>query len=170
MAYCKTDQLRLGNIPLPANGSAERAVNQAADEIDAALGFKYVVPIRATGATERPVATLISNINIYLATGRLIEELTAAREDAQIHAYALGLVNEAHMALRSILNGEIILEGVEVVTTGDPATGGPVLYNKDETSNVEDFYDNISNPIAVGDAVWPLYLRGYPTGSAVYRG
>lgn len=161
----------MGNIPLPTTGAAERAVNQAADEIDAAIGFKYKTPVLATGANQRAVAMLMQNINIWLATGRLIQELTAAREEQQIHAYALGLVNEAMATIKMIVTGEIILEGVPPVSNTETPQNAPFILNVDDESNVEAFYDRIANPLAVaqGDA-WPYYLYGSPTGSAVYRG
>lgn len=165
MAYCKEDELRLGNIPLPTDGKAKRAVDQAADEIDAALGFMYKVPIRATGPKQRAVNNLLSNINIWLATGRLILELTASSQQTELHAYGQGMVNQALTVLRQILNSEIVLEGAEL-QGGGSSTGftGPIIINEDAESNVTAFYKELTTPLAETSGYPNHYLAHYYVG------
>jgi hypothetical protein len=156
VAYAKEDQLRLGNIPLPTNGSATRAVNLAADEIDAALGFKYKTPIRATGATCRPVELLMQQINIFLASGRLIAELLAGKEDLALNAFAKGMIDEAWKTLNAIIAGQIVLEGVPPANTDLIVSNAPIIDNEDDASGVTAFFDKFGSPNErVLQNVWP---------------
>lgn len=146
MAYSSPDQVLLGNIPLPAPDKVRNAVDRAADEIDGTIGFLYQTPIRSTGPHQRAVEALMGNLNNWLATGRLGMELTASTQRVEQHAYFAGLVRQAVVVLDKIVNGGIILEGVPVPGGGAPTTVGPMLYNKDDSSNVDDFYDKVTNP------------------------
>lgn len=149
MAYSGTDDLLLGNIPLPAADKAKRAVERAADEIDSFLGVKYRVPINPMGAQSRQVKSLLLTINNWLASGRLIEELTASSQTVEVHAYAQNLINQAISALRAIVAGEIMLPGCELVSpeTGMPVETGPLVVNVDESSPTQFHYDEITNPL-----------------------
>lgn len=149
MAYSAEGDLLLGNIPLPAGDKAERAVNRAADEMDSLLGVKYKVPINPVGAQSRQVKALLLTVNNWLASGRLIEELTASTQTVEIHAYAQNLINQALNTLRAILAGDIMLPGVELVTpeTGIPEGTGPMISNVDDSSPTQYHYDNITNPL-----------------------
>lgn len=146
MAYSTPDQLLLGNIPLPPGNKARNAVDRAADEIDATLGFLYQTPIRSTGPHQRAVDALMGNLNNWLATGRLGLELTASTQRTEEHAYFLGLVKQATATLRRIVDGEIILQGVLAPGGEVPSVSGPMIYNKDDSSNVDDFYDQVTQP------------------------
>lgn len=146
MAYSTPEQLLLGNIPLPAGNKPRNAVDRAADEIDAALGFLYQTPIKSTGPHQRAVDALMGNLNNWLATGRLGQELTASTQRVEEHSYFVGLVRQAQAVLNRIVAGDIVLEGVPVPGGGAQVAAGPAIYNKDTTSNVDDFYDNVSNP------------------------
>jgi phage gp36-like protein len=150
VAYSAVDDLLLGNIPLPPGDKAKRAVDRAADEIDAALGTRYVVPIRPLGQQQRQVLALMLTINNWLASGRLIEELTASSQTVELHAYARQLINEALKALSSILSGEIILPGVPPVGGTDDNISvqtGPFVVNVDPSSQTNWYYEQIDNPL-----------------------
>lgn len=149
MAYSGTDDLLLGNIPLPATDKAKRAVDRAADEIDSFLGVKYKVPITPTGPHQRQVRSLLLTINNWLASGRLIEELTASSQTVEIHAYAQNLINQALSALRAIVAGEIMLPGCELISpeTGLPVGTGPLISNADASSPTQYHYDSITDPL-----------------------
>ena len=170
MAYSQVADLLLGNIPLPAGDIGKRAVERAADEMDALLGQKYVVPIVATGQYQRQVKTLLLTINNWLASGRLIEELTASSQTVEIHAYANKLINDALAALMQIVNGQIVLPGVPPVGEEDGVGSqtGPFILNKDDSSPTEYHYDEITNPLfsvqnpdLMAGLLWPpRYIGG----------
>lgn len=148
VAYSATTDLLTGDIPLPSYISAQKFVDDAADEIDSKIGFLYATPVdlNAAGVLE-PVKKLLKRINNFLASGRLLMVLTASQEDDRLHAYAYSLVVEANAALLSIAAGEIPLglPPVEGGPTEAPATV-PLLFNQDEESAVEAFYDRVANP------------------------
>lgn len=136
----------LGNIPLPPGNKPSNAVDRAADEIDGALGFLYQTPIRSSGPHQRAVSALMGNLNNWLASGRLGQELTASTQRVELHAYFDSLIRQAQAVLKKIVDGEIVLEGVPTPGGTTPAAYGPILLNKDDSSNVDDFYDKVSNP------------------------
>lgn len=149
MAYSEVGALLLGNIPLPAGDIGKRAVERAADEMDSLLGQKYVVPIQPTGPYQRQVKTLLLTINNWLASGRLIEELTASSQGVEIHAYANNLINQALSTLMQIVSGQINLPGVPTVGEEDGVTTqtGPFIINVDDSSPTQYHYDYITNPL-----------------------
>lgn len=146
MSYSTPDQVLLGNIPLPAADKVRNAVDRAADEIDGTIGFLYQTPIRSIGPHQRAVEALMINLNNWLATGRLGMELTASTQRVELHSYFAVLVKQAVDTLARIVAGDIVLEGVPVPGGGTAAMSGPAIYNKDDSSNVDDFYDKVSNP------------------------
>jgi hypothetical protein len=70
-------------------------------------------------------------------------EAAAAQESTELHAYAKRLVDESLTALIAIRDGEIIIGDATVIpgTEGQPT--GPLQYNKEESSMVDAFYDEI---------------------------
>lgn len=149
MAYSTVGDLLLGNIPLPAGDKADRAVQRASDEIDGILGARYKVPINPSGAQQRSVKALLLTINNWLASGRLIEELTASSQTVEIHAYANKLISEAQATLLQIVSGQIILPGCELIGQdgGVSSETGPIIVNQDPSSQTAYYYDNIDNPL-----------------------
>lgn len=169
MAYSQVADLLLGNIPLPAGDVAKRAVERAADEMDSLLGQKYVVPIQPTGQYQRQVKTLLLTINNWLASGRLIEELTASSQTIQIHAYANNLIAKALETLNAIVSGQIVLPGVPPVGEEDGVGSqtGPFILNVDDSSPTQYHYDEITNPLysvqnplAMEQLLWPPRIVG----------
>lgn len=145
VAYCTTDDLVLGNIPIPPN--AQRYVDQAAQEIDSIIGFKYETPVVVDNSSEgRPVTLLLSRINYTLASGRLILALAAPAQDDQIQQYGKYLVDEALKALKMIVDGEILLPGAPEVGGGTVGPTGPIAYFEDDASAVESFATVFGNP------------------------
>lgn len=150
--YAEIGDLRLGNIPLPAGDKATRSIAAAAREMDAWIGQRYVVPVTPTGAHQHAVKSLLRTINSWLASGRLIEELTASTQTVEIHAYANRLISEAVAALRAIASGEIVLHGCPLLGEGEEGSGvttatGPMIINVDDSSPTQYFYDEINNPL-----------------------
>ena len=158
-AYCQTGDLLNGSIPLPSNIDPQKIIQDAADEIDSKIGYRYVTPIDLTEIdptkdaavdgglkVSRPVRLSLKRINAALATGRIILAVASPQEQAALHAYGLSLVNEAAMALEMIRTGQVDLDGVDVIPNEAPQVSGPQISNLDPESNVEAFYNRIAAP------------------------
>lgn len=146
--YCKADDLLLGNIPRPPSQSqndAQKYVDQAAEEIDAALGFKYQTPLvfDENNATQRPSRLLIKKINVHIATGRLLMAADAAGSDDQVHQYAKYILETGTQALQMIVNGDVELVGPQPINATGSSASGPRVFSGDTESNVEAFYDRV---------------------------
>jgi hypothetical protein len=148
MAYSQTTDLLLGEIPVPSYINTQKVVDDAADEIDSKLGHIYTTPFNVTdpGPMSRPARLLLKRINNFLATGRLILAVASPEENQTLHAYGWSLIREATTALDAIINGDIPLEGAQVVTGTSLPVSTPLINNLDSESNVEAFYDRIANP------------------------
>lgn len=145
MTYSEVSDLILGNIPTPAN--AQKYVDDGADEIDATIGFKYATPIAVgESAEERPVRLLLKRINNWLASGRLIMALDGGGEDDQLHQYGLYLVTEASKTLQQIVDGEIVLPGVDPSSPSSEIVTGPLMTTGDAYSLVEGYSEVFGNP------------------------
>lgn len=150
MAYCEAGDLLLGNIPTQSVDS-EKYVNDACDEIDSKLGFMYATPIVVDEAPQnRPTRLMLKRLNVWLASGRLIMALDSGGQDDQLHQYALYLVSEATKTLEAILNGEIVLPGVDPASPD--STGivtGPQQVNGDDYSLVEAYGSVFGDPAKI---------------------
>lgn len=169
MAYSEVADLLLGNIPTPSGTTPQKYVDDGADEIDARIGFKYATPIVVgESAEQRPVKLLLKKINNWLASGRLIMALDGGGEDDQLHQYALYLVTEANKALDAIVEGEIILPGVDPASPSSNIVTGPQMVVGDEYSLVEAYGAVFGDPAKIAvertriPAVYPYpvdYIR-----------
>lgn len=149
MAYCETDDLLLGNIPLPSYINSQKVIDDAADEIDSKVGYLYTTPLDVSdpGPLARPARLLLKRINSHLASGRLILALASPEENRNLHAYGWSLVKESLVALDALASGEIVIEGaVPAAGAATPAVTAPMIYNEDSESNVEAFYNRIADP------------------------
>lgn len=145
--YCATTDLLYGNIPLPTGITAQKFVDDAAEEIDSYIGMTYLTPVDINASElARPVKLLLKRINSHLATGRLILAVTANGEDDRLHAYGASLVTESLATLQAISDGEVTLIGAAPANADDVAVTGPMIANVDAESNVEAFYGRIANP------------------------
>lgn len=141
MAYCETTDLLVGDTRLPTGLSASAFVNNAADEIDAALGFLYETPIAVdSNAVNRPTLLLLKSINMWLATGRIILTISRTGEDNTLDALGRYYVNLAMQRLGDIVNGKIDLLGAIRTTTELDSFVGPTIINAEEKSLVDAFY------------------------------
>jgi hypothetical protein len=144
--YSATTDLLIGNIPLPATLTPQKYVDDAADEIDSIIGFKYQTPIDMSdlGAVAKPARLLMKRLSNWLATGRIILAVDAAGEDNNLHAYGLKLVSDASAVLQAIADGSVVLEGATTLSDPDDASAGlrraPAIANVDSESIVEAFY------------------------------
>lgn len=145
MAYAGTVDLLVGDIPLGGALDPVKYVNDAADEIDSKIGFRYTTPVNST---LRPVTLLLKRLNAHLATGRLVLAATISAEDERLNAYGQSLVDEVMLTLEAIASGELPLPGATInpdVPTQESTSTEPILMGqKDPESQVEAFYDRIA--------------------------
>lgn len=144
-AYAVIVDLLLGNVPVPAD--AQKYLDATAEEIDSRIGFRYATPVVAdTSPEQRPVGLLLKRINAWLATGRIILAKDAAGEDDQLHQYGEYLVREANKALDQIVDGTIVLPGVDLATPEASTVTGPDAAWGDSESLVEAFGTTFGSP------------------------
>lgn len=149
VAYSDPGDLLLGNIPLPAYIDTTKLLQDVADEIDSRIGYVYQTPLDMTDTSPvaRPARLLIKRISRNLATGRLILQVASPEENARLNAYGWSLVSESLEALRMIVDGEVVLDGaLPAEGASTPAITAPQIANLDTESNVEAFYNRLSNP------------------------
>ena len=147
-AYSSPSDMILGGIPVGTgvNDDREKYVQDAADEIDSIIGFRYKTPVTFPVNTPRPVQLLLKRLNNWLASGRLILAKASPVENQALHAYGKSLVDDALATLQQIASGDILLENVELAPGNEPTQTGPMISNVDPESNVEAFYDRVINP------------------------
>ena len=155
-AYCANSDLLLSsNLPMPTGLDKSKFVQDAADEINVAISNLYKVPVAFLLPTDQAkyaaTITFLKQLNARLATGRLIMAIDAVGQNQSLHAYGLFLLKEVQGILQQIKDREIVLEGAPV-TENDPHqydAPGPRIYQKDEVSGVESFYDFVTLPTAL---------------------
>lgn len=150
MAYCQVSDLLTGSIPLPVAPSPQQAVDNAAEEIDAALGQVYLTPIvlSPVDPAVRPSLLTLKHVNAKLATGRLILAVAGGTQDTELNAYGLSLLKEARATLSELRASSESLPGAILAPTAATSkTGrGPRISNVDPVSQVDAFYDYF-NPL-----------------------
>ena len=159
MTYSETSDLLTGSMNVPASLDAQKYVDDASDEIDSVIGFRYTTPIDMSNSSLviRPARLLLKRVANFLATGRLIMAAAVTQEDKQLNAYGASLVAQAQAILTQIAAGDIVLPGAEEGSDSPPIQSGPLIYNKDAESNVDAFYDRVVAPDGplVGTPIWP---------------
>ncbi len=143
-AYCEESDLLTGNIPTHEYIDQPSYIQMAANEIDAALAMRYLVPV-VVPALPMYAATplMLKTINLKLASGRIITAAASSAEQTEVHAYGLMLIREALEQLRMISTGDYILPGAPQVTMPGTATKPVMVTNVDPESQVEAFYDRV---------------------------
>lgn len=154
MAYCTVADLLIGDISTSVALSPTKYVNDAADEIDSKIGFRYTTPVAST--SPRPVLLLLKRLNSHLASGRLILAATISANQEELNAYGASLVNDAQLTLEAIASGDMRLPGAPLnpdttVVVTDPLMSAPILHsNLDSVSQVEAFYSAVTSPGTLG--------------------
>ena len=161
MTYSQVSDMLLGGIPTPADAS--NYVQDAADEIDSKLAFRYQTPIVVDGTGDtRATQLLLKRISNYLATGRCILAKASPTENSQLHAYGWSLIQEAEASLNSLVTGDFVLPGATPIITDEVAVSGPILSNLDAASNVESFYGFVTtDPYTAPPLAGTLFPAGY---------
>lgn len=156
MAYCKDTDILIGDVT-PKTGVMTKHVEQAAEEIDAAIGHLYVVPV--TSAAEH-TKLLLKNINIKLATGRYFAAMSRGSQEESPNFYAQSLIKEAWEQLKMIVSGQIILGGATTAGGGlaEDDSRAPTLIQADEFSLVAGFYGYLQDPELYGVRPRPIQV------------
>lgn len=153
--YSTTDDLLLGDVPLPGYLNAQKFVDDAANEIDSYIGYVYQTPIDMTdpGPVARPARLTLMRIAQHLSSGRLMLAIAAGTQDDRLNAYGAALVKEAVDTLKLVAEGELPIEGaLPIDESGTIAPTGPSILNIDQFSAVEAFYGALTSPLVFGDA------------------
>lgn len=143
--YSEVDDLLLGDITLGGGARADKYVQDATDEIDSCLGYRYVLPLANT--TPAYAKLVLKQCANKLASGRLIMALAAGGEDTSQHAYGYALVQEGMATLNGLCSGLIDIPGallVNPVAAGRDV--GPSLGNQDASSGMDAFYTFVNDP------------------------
>jgi hypothetical protein len=153
VTYSEVDDLLLGDITLGTGARADKYVQDATDEIDSCLGFRYELPLNLDyiGDPDNAVPSyaqlVLKQCANKLASGRLIMALAAGGEDTSMHAYGWALVQEGMITLNGLCSGMIDLPNA--VPVNPVAVGrdvGPSLGNQDSSSAMDAFYQYVSDP------------------------
>lgn len=170
--YAAPEDLVLGSVPLPTDGSATKYLNDAADEIDSIIGARYAIPVvvDTNQPDQKPVALILKKINAWLASGRLVMAADASGADDQIQQYGLYLVNEAYKTLQQIATGQLVLPGIALANPEAVKNTGPVAAFADSASLVEAHVEVFGNPAAqvLDRATHRLPYSNYPYPPYVY--
>lgn len=136
MAYCKEQDLLIGDVTISSTLSRMSYIRDAADEMDARLGFVYELPL-PIGTLKPHALTMLKMINARLASGRLLMSLAAPSEDDSVHRYGEWLIKQAYEDLYNLCNRSIDLVGAIPITDTSPNVAA--IYNHDEESAVDAF-------------------------------
>jgi hypothetical protein len=165
-AYCTdADLLISSNLPMPTGMHKSKYVQDAADEINLRLANRYRVPVVFTAEQQQLYAAtllFLKQLNVHIATGRLIMALDARGENDTLHAYGASLVSGALELIQDILKGDISLEGavsLNDLENVDHGSTRPALANLDPFSQVEAFYQVASAPVVYTNPF--LITEGY---------
>lgn len=165
MTYSKADDLLIGDLILPKNVNRDKVVQDAADEIDAKLGWIYKTPLAPcevpAGFPEqepefkhlpRHEQLLLKSINNRLASGRLILSLDTAGQQTTLHAYGYRLQKDALDELHLIANGSVEMTAcrAEGVEGGEDRV--PSIIHHDEESLLLGFEETVMRGV-------PWYTR-----------
>ncbi len=141
--YCSEDDLVIGDLGSQDNENPDRFVNFAADEMDAALGQVYIIPLNPPlSSLPQHVQLLLKTCNARMASGWFILDAGANGQAEGLDAYGSHLLNEGRAILNSIVNRHLEI-GANLIAS--QATGdAPLISQGDSTSGVDSFYSFVS--------------------------
>lgn len=166
MTYSQTSDMLIGDVFTDETKKLKH-VTLASKEVDEKLGFKFSTPFDES-AVSGPAWNLISRIANFIASGRFLLESDQSGEENGVHAYGQSLLNEANLAIKAILDGDVNL----YPDTGDPqkmtAPHSALVTNVDPYSQVEAFYGFTARPAYGGRGPFLFPVQGpygpyYPT-------
>jgi hypothetical protein len=142
-AYCAEADMRTGDLRVPSYTTKAQYIQNAAEEIDTALGHLYVTPfIISNTPANRPTILFLKKVNWLLASGRFVLDVAAAGEQDNLHAYGKRMLDEAMKMLEDAALKKVTLPGTTplAVPQGQEDYTGPHISNEDSESLVEAFY------------------------------
>jgi phage gp36-like protein len=162
--YSTAADMLTGNIKVIDPTILDRYVQDATDEIDSKLGYRYVTPIVIPDTPQtRAGNLLLKRINNFLASGWFVLAQSISDEENQNNAYGLKLVQDATRLLDAIVAGTVPLVGAPLLIADDQGITGPLISNLDVASNVESFYNYVENPPFSNRLTPPIF----PAGGAI---
>ena len=149
-------------LVLGAGFDKQKFVTTAAEDMDAKLGFLYVLPLTPDPDLDddagNPLTTLptheqllLKSINNKLASGRIFMTIRGSADGDRQHVYGTQLVNEAIAELMMLANGDVALsairkaDGTQINTASQRS---PKITNHDSDSLVDGFEEMVfrNNP------------------------
>jgi hypothetical protein len=163
MAYCEKSDLKYGQLPIAQVVDVNKYINDAADEIDIALGTRFITPVELdTDAhnEQRTLELILKKINSDIASGRVILAVTISNEDLQTNAYGMALLKAGCATLDALASGAYNYPGL-VPLPGSPEerSNTIVVRNQDSQSGVDAFYQSVA-PGGLYARPMPLTLWG----------
>jgi hypothetical protein len=116
VAYCEVNDLLVKDNGMMFSPTFDfmKFIVSAAEEMDGMMGEIYDLPLAgsAGGWTTLPLyqQLLLKQINVKLASGRILLTLQASGDTRALHAYGAKLIDEALAMLLPIINGDVVLE------------------------------------------------------------
>lgn len=144
VGYCEIMDLLLGDLTVAASVNKYTYINSAAAEMDGFIGQRYMLPLDLSLAPDW-IALKLKTINQNLATGRLVQALAVAHQDASVNAYGQHLIDSAMVELQGIANGTIALPGLPLEPTSFRTTA-PSITNHDDFSAIDQFEEGFMRP------------------------
>jgi hypothetical protein len=146
MAYSALNDLLIGDVAAGTNLNLQAFVQAAADEIDAKLGYRYLVPLDQNAIAPYAWASVKQCAN-KIASGRALMAMNASGEHTSLHAYGAALLKEGMGMLECMSSGDIPLPGALPVANPPSADGdAPTILVYDQYSAVDTFYDYVMHP------------------------
>ncbi len=153
MPYSVVADLLLDDLRLKPDFPKQKFVDQAAEEMDSKLGFRFALPLRLEGELVPSPTTwlalpphqvlLLKTINNRLASGRLILSIAVGGEQTSLHAYGYSLVQAALIDLMMVANGDVIFDTALLVPTTPFESKAPAGTNHDEESLLLGFENSV---------------------------
>lgn len=142
--YSTTDDLLLDDTNFEGVVDLQKYVSNAADEIDSFIGGIYLIPV---ASEDSQTELLLSKINNFLATGRILMTTAKPGEEDNLNALGKYYVDQAQLVLKGILGGDIILIAPPPLNSGtENLLNYPTIVNVDPGSRVDDFYIHFKKP------------------------
>lgn len=116
MAYCEVKDLLVkdNGMMFSPTFDFQLFIMSAAEEMDGMMGEIYDLPLAGSvgGWTTLPLyqQLLLKQINVKLASGRILLTLNASGDTRALHVYGQRLIDEALAMLQPIINGDVVLD------------------------------------------------------------
>ena len=116
MAYCEVNDLLVKDNGMMFSPTFDfmKFIVSASEEMDGMMGEIYDLPLAGSsgGWTTLPLyqKLLLKQINVKLASGRILLTLNASGDTRALHVYGAKLIDEALAMLLPIINGDVVLD------------------------------------------------------------